>query len=172
MSFLSGIGKLFKKIFAAIKKLLKWLGPLLIIIAIIIAIFFPYLIPVIMGWISAAWTAVATTVGGWISAGWGWLVSAGSTLLSNASSWVSEASFADVLKVATGAAVLLNPEGVAEGAGSIIGAIGEVVADVLGPSMPWIIIGLAAYLLLTRDKKEEQVVRLEQGGLYGDPDPS
>lgn len=173
MSIFSSIGRLFSKIFSFLKKLLKWLGPILIIIAIVIAVFFPYLIPVIMGWVSTAWAAITTTLGGWISAAWGSISSGASFLWTAMTEWVGEASFMDVVKMAAGAAILIDPEGAADAAGSLIESVGEAtggvigdVADALSPFFPWLIAGAVAYLVFTSDDENETTVMVEKGG-YG-----
>lgn len=154
MSLLSGIGKFFKKLLDAILKILKWLLPILIIILIIIAIFFPYLLPIIMQWAAAAWTAVA----GWVSTAWGWISSGVSFIWKAVTEYVAEASFADVLKLAAGAAVILNPEGVADAAGGLLEDVADIATKVLGPVLPWILGGLAVYFLWPSSKDSEVVL--------------
>lgn len=163
MSLLSGIGKFFKKLLDAILKLLKWLLPILIIALIVIAIFFPYLIPVIIQWATTAWAAVS----GWVSAAWGWISSGASFLWTAATEFVGEASFADVLKLAAGAAVVLNPEGVADAAGGLLEDVVDTATKVLGPVLPWLIGGLAIYLLWPSDSDSE-VVYIDRNGRNGD----
>lgn len=153
MSFLSSIGKFFKKLLDVIMKILKWLLPILIIVLIIIAIFFPYLIPVIMAWAQAAWAAVA----GWAAAAWKVIAAAGSFIWTTATEWVAEASTADVFKLAMGAAVVLNPEGVSEAVGNLVESAGELVTSVFGPYVPLIIGGVVAYFVFFRKSKRDRV---------------
>lgn len=159
MSLLSGIKKLFSKIMDFLKKLLKWLGPIILVALIIIAIFFPAMWAVVVQWASAAWTAVVSTVGGWLTTAWGWLVSGAKGLWSIASSWLADASFTDVLKLAAGAAVILDPEGAADAIGSVVGgvvdAVGDVAEALLGENWPWILAGGAAFYFLVWRKRDE-----------------
>lgn len=182
MSIFSAIGKLFKKIWAAIMKMLKWLLPIIIIILVIIAIFFPYLLPVIWGWVATAWTAVSTAataawgaVSSWVATGWQWLTTAASaiwnaggevasTAWSAASEWVAEASLSDVLKLATGAAVILNPEGVGSAIGNIVEGAAEAVGKVLkavGP-LGWAAIAAGVYFFFIRDDEKETRLSITQ----------
>lgn len=155
------LGRLFKKILAVLKKLFKWLGPLIIIIAILIVIFAPYLIPVIMGWLSTAWAAISgfavtvwTTISGWISAAWGVLSSVAGDLWTAGEKWLAEASWGEVLKLAAGAAVILNPEGAADALGSVVDTVGDFVAKVAGPLLPWIVGGALLWFLFKGDNDE------------------
>lgn len=160
MSLFSSIGKFFKKLLDALLKLLKWLLPILIIVLIVIAIFFPYLLPVIWAWVGAAWTAAA----GWVATAWSWISAGASFLWKAATEWVAEASFADVLKLATGAAVILNPEGVADAAGGLLETIVDAVGPVVSAALPWLIAGAAAYFIFTSDSgDEERTVYIERG---------
>lgn len=158
-------GRLFDKIFEVIKKILKWLGPLAIIVYILIWIFAPYLIPIIHAWLATAWAAIQAfaatawaTIGSWLSSAWTIISSWGGAAWDAASGWVAEASFGEVLKLATGAAIILNPEGAAEGIGTIIESIGSVVKDILGPYLPWVLGGLALWFFWPSGDNEETVV--------------
>lgn len=160
MSLFSSIGKFFKKIFDAILKFLKKFWWVIVIILIILAVFFPYVLPAIWSFLQTAWA----TVGGWISTAWGAISSWAGSAWTAAQGWVAEASFSDVLKLAAGAAVLIDPEGV-------VGGIGDVIADVAKaiPSSVWLIGGgvLAFWLLSGRKSKSNEIV--VKGGDYGDP---
>lgn len=154
MSLFSSIGKFFKKLLDALIKLLKWLLPILIIALIVIAIFFPYLLPVIWAWVGTAWTAVS----GWVATAWGWISSGASFLWKAATEWVAEASFADVLKLAAGAAVILNPEGVADAAGGLLETVVDAVAPIVSTALPWLIAGAVAYFVFTSDGGEDEKI--------------
>lgn len=160
MSLFSSIGKFFKKIIDAILKFLKKFWWVIVIILIILAVFFPYVLPAIWSFLQTAWA----TVGGWISTAWGAISSWAGTAWSAAQGWVAEASFSDVLKLAAGAAVLIDPEGV-------VGGIGDAIADIAKaiPTPVWLVGGgiLAFWLLGGRKKSSSEVVI--KGGVDGRP---
>lgn len=142
---------MFSSLMKWIKKILKWLIPLLVIIFIVIAVFFPAFIPVIMGWLSTAFT----TVGGWLSTAWSALGSLASSAWGSVSSWVATASIGDVLKMAAGIAIIADPEGSAAAVGTLIGATGDLVSDVVGaiPSSVWLMgAGILAFWLFNSSR--------------------
>lgn len=148
------MGNLFKKLMSLIKDIIKWLGPLAIIVYILIWIFAPALIPVIHAWLSTAWAAVQafataawTTATTWLASIWTVIGDFTGAAWSAVDGWFAEASFGEVLKLATGAAIILNPEGIADGVGSIIDSVGDVVSKVVDPLLPWLIGGLAVWLV-------------------------
>lgn len=163
MSLFSSIGKFFKKIFDAILKFLKKFWWVIVIILIILAVFFPAVLPAIMTFLKTAWA----TVGGWISTAWGAISSWGGKAWTAAQGWVAEASFSDVLKLAAGAAVLIDPEGVVGGVGS---AISKVVKSI--PKAVWLVGGgVLAFWLLKGSKNAKQEIVLK-GGYNGSPERS
>lgn len=122
------MGNLFKKMLNSILKFLKKFWWVLVIIIIILAIYFPTVLPAIWAWIQNAWTVVT----GWLGTLWSTVGSWASSAWTAAQGWVASASFGDVLKLAAGAAVLLDPEGVADGIGGIISDVVEAI-----PSAVW-----------------------------------
>lgn len=131
---MSWLFKLLKKIWNFIKKYF-WI--ILLIILIVIIVFFPYLLPVIWGWLTTAW--------GWITSLYGVIGWQGMAILG------------------LGLYAAVDPEGASE----LVADVVEVVADVVGSVVTGvgtgllrspIVIGgllLGAYWLFFRDKDED-----------------
>lgn len=164
------MGRIFKKLLEFLKKILKVLGPLLIIAYIACWIFAPALIPIIHGWLSTAWTAISsaastlwTTVSGWIGTAWKAIGSFAGGVWDAASGWLAEAEWSEVLKLAAGAAIILNPEGVAEGVGTVVDAVGDtigtIVEKVAVPLLPWILGGVGLWFLFRRRDDDDESSR-------------
>lgn len=140
---------MFKSLFKFLKKLLKWLLPILAIALIIAAVFFPTVLPVIGSYLSTAWGAVSGWVGSAFSSVGSWIGGA----LSSIGSYLSAASFGEVIKLATGAAIILNPDELGEGLGSVAEGFGEGVGSVLSsiPTIAWIAGGFLLWMWLSGD---------------------
>lgn len=157
MSLLSGIGSFFGKIFDAILKFLKKFWWVIVIILIILAVFFPAVLPAIWAFLQTAWTAVS----GWIGTFFSTMASWASKAWSAAEEWVAEASFGEVLKLAAGAAVIVNPEGVADGVGSVVDTVVDGVASLVKdiPTSVWLIGGgLLAFWLFSGNSNDESTI--------------
>lgn len=135
MGILSGIAKFFKRFFAFLKKLLKWLLPLLAIAAVIIAVWFPAAWGAISQWALAAWDWIATSAGSMFSSAWSAVKSLATAGWGKIEGWFASASLGDIAKVALGAAFLVDPKGtvktVTEFAKDAGSAIGGVVTGVI-----------------------------------------
>lgn len=157
MSLLSGIGSFFGKIFDAILKFLKKFWWVIVIILIILAVFFPAVLPAIWAFLQTAWTAVS----GWVGTFFSTMASWASKAWSAGQEWVAEASWGEVLKLAAGAAVIMNPEGVADGVGSVIDTVADGIGNIVQaiPTSVWLIGGgLLAFWLLSGSSGEESTV--------------
>lgn len=162
MSIFSSIKKLFAKIFSFLKKILKWLLPLLLVALVVVAVFFPTVLPVIGSWLTTAWS----TAGGWLGSAWTAMVNGGGAVVSAATAWLKEASWTELLKLAVGAAIIVDPGGVAEAAGSLASSFVDVAASVAKPLLPLILGGAAIWLLFFREGDGETVYVSDSGSSY------
>lgn len=144
------LGKFFDKLLKIIAKILAWLGVFIIIVYILLWIFCPALIPVFTQLLLNAWAAAQA----FIVAAWQWIVAGAGFIWNAIQEWVGDASIGEVFKLALGAATILNPEGVAEGVGSVI----EAVAKVATPLLPYIGVGLLLWFLLKKDKDDSKEI--------------
>lgn len=143
---------MFKKILNFLKKLLKWLLPILLIAGVVAAVFFPSVLPLVGSYLSTAWSAVS----GWVGSAFSSVASWGGSALTAIGSYLSSASFGEVIKLATGAAILVDPEGVGAGLGNAAQGIGGAASSVVRaiPTAVWVGGGLLLAFLLLRDRQQ------------------
>lgn len=175
MGIFSAIGRFFSKLFAWLKKILKWLLPLLVVALIVCAIFFPAVLPAISSWVTGAWNWISTSIGSWASTLWGWIKTGASFVWDKAAKWIADASFTDLLKVAAGTALLVDPKGTVNWVKDVITDVGSGIGDALGSVasnfLPLLIGGVVLWFLFTKssDSERDIVVQTSPQGYGGAP---
>jgi len=145
---------MFAKIKDFLKKLMKWLVPLIIVALIVLAVFFPPAFAVVSAYMATAWSAVS----GWAATAWTAISNGAGAVITAATEYVSGLSFAETVKMALGAAIILDPEGVADAAGSLVESAGNVLASVASKlNLPLIIGGLGAAWLLMSNSGDDEI---------------
>lgn len=143
MSVLSWLVDLVKGIIGTIMNFLQKHGIALLIVALIVAVFVPGAFAAVGAYISSAWVSVT----GWVASGWASLATWAGGALTGVADWASSIGWGTFLKLATGAAILLDPKGAASALGSLAKTAASVASSVVRPFMPWILGGLGLYLL-------------------------
>lgn len=159
MSILSKLLKIFKSLLRAIGRILKAIWPLLLIVLVVIAIFFPPVLAAMGAWLMSAASAIWTAITGV----WGWYLSLFSGL-----------TFAEGVALALGTAFLVAPKETAEVVGDFGAAIGDGVGNAVGGATDsflsssgvggWILLGLGAWVLVTmlsNDDENEKKTKVE-----------
>lgn len=144
---LGALAKWFKSVLAFIK---KHFAVILIIALIVIAIWFPYLLPLIWGVIQSAWA---------------WLVTSAGAVLS----FFAGLGLEGAIAAAIGMAILIDPEGAAEAVSKVVRAVGDatgsVLSDILstpgGTALLLLGGGLLIFTLLPSREKEKSKPTME-----------
>lgn len=157
MGILSSIGKLLKRVFEFIKKLLKKIWPIILIALIVLACMYgPALIPMITSGFSSFFGAISTGLGSM----WSGLVSFGGSAMTWLKSTTGDFALSDWAKLAAGAYIIADPEGAIDKIGDVISAVVDAI-----PTWVWFAGGATLLIWLLKDKSSgsDTTVKLVKG---------
>lgn len=136
------ISKIFKAIFAAVKKVIKAIWKFIkkywfIILLLVIIYFAPLLTTWLTSvgapaWLSTSMMWIATNVTPMLMSAVGWVISSGGALLSSAGTWFGSLGFGAQAALIAGATYLLAPEETTEAISSMISGVADMVGDIAG----------------------------------------